>query len=83
MLLDSLSIVLLTPYSAPETFDIVPNTIPPVARKNLSEISKMLMQIISGVPFGEGNPCLTPLNSYVLEAIKQMNTWFLEGLPCR
>lgn len=67
-------------YSAPETFDIVPNAIGTLSRKNLSEISKMLTQITSGQLFGEENPCLMPLNSYVEEAIKQMNTWFMEGL---
>ncbi|KAH7101116.1 hypothetical protein BKA62DRAFT_619136 [Auriculariales sp. MPI-PUGE-AT-0066] len=63
---------------APETFDLVPNTIGSVARKNLSEISKMLMQICSGAIFGQENPCLMPLNSYVEEAIVQMNGWFFE-----
>jgi len=62
----------------PETFDIVSNTLGAVPRKNLAEISKMLTQITSGTVFGDDNPCLTPLNSYVLEAIKTLNTWFLE-----
>ncbi|KAG8994762.1 hypothetical protein FRB94_012577 [Tulasnella sp. JGI-2019a] len=62
----------------PETFDIVPTTISAAARRNLAEISKMLTQIASGVPFTEDNPCLTPLNNYVSEAIKIVSTWLIE-----
>lgn len=62
----------------PETFDIVPTTITPSARRNLAEVSKMLTQITSGAVFAEDNPCLTPLNSYVSEAIVQWTTWLIE-----
>ncbi|KAG8918288.1 hypothetical protein FRC01_001945 [Tulasnella sp. 417] len=62
----------------PETFDIVPTTITSSARRNLAEISKMLTQITSGAVFGEDNPCLTPLNSYVSEAIAQWTNWLIE-----
>ncbi|KAG8842212.1 hypothetical protein FRB96_005929 [Tulasnella sp. 330] len=62
----------------PETFDIVPTTISAGARRNLAEISKMLTQIASGVPFTEDNPCLTPLNNYVMEAITLFSTWLIE-----
>ncbi|EJD53517.1 hypothetical protein AURDEDRAFT_52863 [Auricularia subglabra TFB-10046 SS5] len=62
----------------PETFDVIPTTIGAISRKNLSQISKMLMQITSGVPFGADDPCLMPLNDYVADAIKQMNAWFFE-----
>lgn len=54
-------------------------TVGTIARKNLSEISKMLMQISSGTIFGEEDVCLMPLNDYVAEAIKQMNAWFFDG----
>ncbi|KAG8965048.1 hypothetical protein FRC03_001003 [Tulasnella sp. 419] len=63
---------------APETYDIVPNTLPAGSRKNLAEIAKVLKQITSGQVFGEDTPCLTPLNSYVEEAIPQFQDWFLE-----
>ncbi|THH07688.1 hypothetical protein EW145_g3209 [Phellinidium pouzarii] len=63
---------------APETFDIVPNTIDISARKNLAQISKMLTQIASGREFGEANPCLHPLDKYVAEAIRQLKTWVFE-----
>lgn len=39
----------------------------------------MLTQITSGAVFGEDNPCLTPLNSYVSEAIAQWTNWLIEG----
>ncbi|KAL5488188.1 IQG1 [Sanghuangporus weigelae] len=63
---------------APETFDIVPNTIDIASRKNLAQISKMLTQIASGKEFGEEDPCLHPLDKYVAEAIKQLRTWVFE-----
>lgn len=66
-------------YRTPETFDLVPTTLGIAARKNLAEISKMLTQIASGVSFGDENPRLTPLNSYVDEAIKLLGNWFIEG----
>ena len=66
-------------HSTPETFDIVPNTVDISARKNLAQISKMLTQITSGKVFGEDDPCLHPLDKYVLEAGKQMRSWFLDG----
>ncbi|KAG8913135.1 hypothetical protein FRC00_002969, partial [Tulasnella sp. 408] len=62
----------------PETFDIVPTTVTASARRNLAEISKMLTQITSGAVFGDDNPCLTPLNSYVSEAIAQWTNWLIE-----
>ena len=66
-------------YRAPETFDIVPNTVDIASRKNLAQVSKMLAQIASGKEFGEEDPCLHPLDKYVAEAIKQMRTWVFEG----
>jgi len=63
----------------PETFDIVHNTIPSQARRNLAEIAKILTQITSGELFGDDSPCLTPLNNYVSEAIEEMTGWLLDG----
>ncbi|KDQ17311.1 hypothetical protein BOTBODRAFT_172359 [Botryobasidium botryosum FD-172 SS1] len=62
----------------PETFDIVPNTIGAIPRKNLAEICKMLGQISTGLPFGDEEPCLQPVNTYVSEAIVLFNNWFME-----
>ncbi|CAG7849424.1 Ras GTPase-activating-like protein IQGAP1 [Serendipita indica DSM 11827] len=63
---------------APESFDIVPDMISPEARKNLSEVSAVLTQITSGVPFGEENPSMMAINEYVELAIQQMSEWFLQ-----
>ncbi|KIJ56777.1 hypothetical protein M422DRAFT_72916 [Sphaerobolus stellatus SS14] len=62
----------------PETFDIVPSTLSAAARKNLAEISKILTQISSGHLFGDNDPCLIPINSFVDTAIKDFSRWFLE-----
>lgn len=64
----------------PETFDLVPNTISPQARKNLAEISALLTQITNGTLFGEDNPWMMSINTFVEVAIKQMGDWFLEGM---
>jgi len=63
----------------PETFDLVPSTITPQARKNLGEISALLTQITSGALFGEEHPWMMSINTFVEVAIKQMGDWFLEG----
>ena len=65
--------------STPETFDIVPSTLSAAARKNLAEISKVLTQVSSGRPFGDSDPCLTPINSFVETATKDFSHWFFEG----
>jgi Ras GTPase-activating-like protein IQGAP2/3 len=69
----------LTPGRAPETFDIVQNTIGPLQRKNLFAISRLLTQIASGAPFDNVEIALVPLNDYVSLAIDIMSKWFLEG----
>ena len=66
-------------YRTPETFDLVPSTITPQARKNLAEISSLLTQITSGALFGDDNPWMMSINTFVEVAIKQMGDWFLEG----
>jgi Ras GTPase-activating-like protein IQGAP2/3 len=53
----------------------------PQARKNLAAISKVLTQIASGQPFGDDDPVLQSLNSYVIEAIDLFSNWFTEGDP--
>lgn len=73
-------VTVLDQLSTPETFDIVPTTINASARRNLAEISKMLTQIASGTVFSDDNPCLTPLNTFVSEAIQQFSAWLIEGM---
>ena len=58
---------------------MISGTLGPVPKKNLVEISKMLSQIATGEVFGDDNPCLQPLNSYVAEAIPIFSDWFREG----
>ncbi|KAF8639888.1 hypothetical protein AX17_001140 [Amanita inopinata Kibby_2008] len=62
----------------PETFDIVPNTIIPAARKNLAQISKVLTQVTSGLEFGDKHPNYVPINDFVNKSITQMLSWFME-----
>ncbi|KNZ49288.1 hypothetical protein VP01_510g25 [Puccinia sorghi] len=61
---------------APETYDVVDSVIGPFARKNLSEVSKMLNQITVGRLFSDDNPYLVPLNEYVSQATETFINWF-------
>ncbi|PLW35535.1 hypothetical protein PCASD_14368 [Puccinia coronata f. sp. avenae] len=61
---------------APETYDVVDSVIGPCARKNLSEVSKMLNQITVGRLFADDNPYLVPLNEYVCQATDTFINWF-------
>jgi Ras GTPase-activating-like protein IQGAP2/3 len=58
---------------------MISGTLGPIPKKNLAEISKMLTQIAIGEVFGDDNPCLQPLNSYVAEAIPVLFDWLREG----
>ncbi|KAG8745710.1 hypothetical protein FRC10_007190 [Ceratobasidium sp. 414] len=60
----------------PETYDVVPTTITPSARRNLANISKFLTQISSGQEFDV--PTLTSVNAFVVANIPIMATWFFE-----
>ncbi|KAG9101701.1 hypothetical protein FS749_004510 [Ceratobasidium sp. UAMH 11750] len=60
----------------PETYDVVPTTITPSARRNLANISKFLTQISSGQEFDI--PTLTSVNAFVVANIPIMATWFFE-----
>ncbi|PFH52708.1 hypothetical protein AMATHDRAFT_139198 [Amanita thiersii Skay4041] len=62
----------------PETFDIVPNTIDPAARKNLAQISKVLTQIAIGQEFDDKQPSFVPINDFVNKSISQLSAWFIE-----
>ncbi|KEP55797.1 IQ and RasGAP domain protein [Rhizoctonia solani 123E] len=60
----------------PETYDVVPTTITPAARRNLADISKVLTQISSGSEFEVPN--LASMNAFVTANIPAMSAWFLE-----
>ena len=64
----------------PETFDIVAKTVDVAARKNLSQISRMLTQITSGQEFGDDSPYYLPVNEYVRKAIGEVTAWLFEGM---
>ncbi|KAG5513649.1 hypothetical protein PMAC_000687 [Pneumocystis sp. 'macacae'] len=57
---------------APDSFDIIEGTIPTLQRKNLAEISKILVQITTGKLFDKDDVFLQPLNVYVETAIHRM-----------
>ncbi|KAL0089256.1 hypothetical protein F4703DRAFT_1903770 [Phycomyces blakesleeanus] len=63
---------------APEQYDVIDDTISPVQRKNLAEISKMLQQISSGKVFDADDMFLAPLNDYVFDAGKRFSNWFMK-----
>lgn len=64
---------------APETYDIVNQTISVQSRKNLAQVSRILEQISLGTGFSDEHPCYVPVNEYVRKAIAQMSTWLFEG----
>ncbi|KZT12580.1 uncharacterized protein LAESUDRAFT_733237 [Laetiporus sulphureus 93-53] len=61
----------------PETYDMVSSTVDIASRKNLSQISRMLTQITTGVEFDEDTPIYVPVNDYVRKAIKQVTSWLI------
>jgi len=65
--------------SAPETFDIVSETVDVAARKNLAQISRVLTQIASGSNFNDDSPAYIPINDFVLKATGDISAWLLEG----
>jgi hypothetical protein len=68
-------------YRLPESFDIVPKNMSiATGKKNLSQISKVLAQITSGLEFGDDEPSYVPINDFMRNAIQQMTAWFFEGV---
>lgn len=63
----------------PETFDVISGTIGPQPLKNLAAISRVLSQIANGEVFGDDQPLLQPVNSFVAESIVLFSEWFFEG----
>lgn len=48
-------------------------------RRNLAVVSQMLLQLARGVPFGDDQPRLQPLNEYVLQTAPRFQRW-MQGL---
>lgn len=63
---------------APETFDLVSETVDIAARKNLAQISRILTQIASSSNFSDDDPAYIPINDYVSKAINEISAWILE-----
>lgn len=72
-------LVSLTPYSTPETFELVGTTIEVGPRKNLGQISRVLNQITLGVEFDDSQPSYIPINDLVRKTIGRMTAWYLDG----
>ena len=67
-------------HRSPEAFDIVPKTMNLSAgKKNLSQISKVLTQIMNVSEFGDDKPSYVPINDFVRKAIQQITAWLIEG----
>ncbi|THV08575.1 ras GTPase-activating protein [Dendrothele bispora CBS 962.96] len=62
----------------PETFDLVSRTVDVDSRKNLSQISKVLTQITSGIEFSSEAANLIPINEFVKRAIPEFTRWLLD-----
>ncbi|KAM0752532.1 hypothetical protein T439DRAFT_287203 [Meredithblackwellia eburnea MCA 4105] len=60
---------------APETFDIIQGVVPPLQRKNLAEICKMLNQISVGRLFDNELPYMTPLNNFIGNSATAFTRW--------
>ena len=64
---------------APETSNIVEQTVNVQARKNLAQVSRMLEQISGASEFGDDDVAYVPVNDYINKAVKQMTSWMLSG----
>ncbi|KZV69162.1 hypothetical protein PENSPDRAFT_753609 [Peniophora sp. CONT] len=62
----------------PETYNIVTQTLDIGTRKNLAQISRVMTQISSGLPFDEQSPAYIPMNDFVTKAITRMGAWLTE-----
>ncbi|KAI9264308.1 hypothetical protein BDA99DRAFT_508960 [Phascolomyces articulosus] len=63
---------------APEQYEVIDATVPPLQRKNLAEVAKMLQQISSGQEFDSNDIFLAPLNEFVKKASREFANWFME-----
>ncbi|WFD07450.1 iqgap- protein [Malassezia vespertilionis] len=60
---------------APESISASIPLVEALPRKNLAAVSLLLLQIARGVPFGDDQPCLQPLNEYVLQNAPRVQHW--------
>ena len=63
---------------APETFNLVEDTLDLTSRRNLGQISAVIQQIASGVEFNEESASYVAINGYVSTAIQPLSAWFFE-----
>lgn len=73
----------MSPFSAPETFNVLEDVIEPRHRRALAEVSKLLNQIAAGRLFEtsqeSGTHPLNPLNSYIQNASARFSAWLEDG----
>ena len=71
-------VIVLTHRRAPETFNLVEDTLDLTSRRNLGQISAVIQQIASGVEFNEESASYVAINGYVSTAIQPLSAWFFE-----
>ncbi|TRM67597.1 hypothetical protein BD626DRAFT_395296 [Schizophyllum amplum] len=69
---------LLTFRRAPETFNLVEDTLDLTSRRNLGQISTVIQQIASGIEFNQEPASYVPINGYVSKTIQPLAMWFFE-----
>ncbi|GAA5904612.1 hypothetical protein JCM5296_005248 [Sporobolomyces johnsonii] len=62
----------------PDVFGIVEGVLPPVQRRNLAEVCKLLNQIAVGRLFGDDQPYLTGMNDFVSRSSNRFSQWISE-----
>lgn len=63
-------------FTDPSSFSVVDGSLTPRQKKNLSEVSKLMTQVFSGVPFDDNDVFLMPLNGFIEESVKRLNSIF-------
>ncbi|KAL8293711.1 hypothetical protein RQP46_000412 [Phenoliferia psychrophenolica] len=64
---------------APETFDIIQGVVPPLQRRNLAEVCKMLNQISVGRLFTTTEmPYMVPLNNFISSSSEKFVRWIYD-----
>ncbi|CEQ42089.1 SPOSA6832_03856, partial [Sporobolomyces salmonicolor] len=63
----------------PDVFGIVEGVLPPVQRRNLAEVCKLLNQIAVGRLFGDDQPYLAGMNDFVSRSSNRFSQWISEG----
>ncbi|GAA5964914.1 hypothetical protein JCM21900_000018 [Sporobolomyces salmonicolor] len=62
----------------PDVFGIVEGVLPPVQRRNLAEVCKLLNQIAVGRLFGDDQPYLAGMNDFVSRSSNRFSQWISE-----